>query len=566
MTERISDQLSTLTNDEDGIVEVSKTRSQLAEALILVDGKPFSLEHYPMFRAIYDTPYASTLLMTSRQVGKSTTLSTFSIAESIALPFFRTYFISPSQEQTHKFSTLRVGKMITFSPSVRENYVDTATEGRVNLRMFRNGSEIAFSYAMDDADRCRGYSCDRLALDEIQDMLLDVVEPVVRECLNKSPYKYMMRCGTPKTLEHNIHEYWQVSTQTEWMMKCSGCSKYNFVRSTRSIGKKGPICTHCGTYLNPRHGRWVDMNPGLDKNGNPKIKGFHISQPMAPECVPACWTSSEDIEKAQTAWNEVLDKMSGPKPYSEAMFLNEVLGISFSLGTRFLTRDDLEACCDGPVMSMKPGLDQLKGVLWTVAGVDWSGGGANMTSRTVVWVIGRMASKRYRSLYYEVFSGTDPIADVEKIASILGMMPNMKAVVCDAGEGNMNTEMLRKKFDRKRVWKVRYGDPKYHIKWDGEGNHYYVNRTWAIDSLMTAIKCHEFQFSVNKESMTTAFDDILNEYIHITQMKKKVWRNSPTKPDDCMHALNFARIAAQLIANELDLTSEAPKNPAPGQG
>jgi hypothetical protein len=281
---------------------------------------------------------------------------------------------------------------------------------------------------------------------------------------------------------------------------------------------------------------------------------------MAPECVPACWSSETDKAKAQKAWDDVLDKMSGPKPYSEAMFLNEVLGVSFSLGTRFLTLDDLQSCCDGPVMSMKPGHDQMKGVQWTVAGVDWSGGGANMTSRTVLWVIGRMGSKNYRSLYYKVFPGTDPIADVEEIASTLGMMPNMKAVVCDAGEGNANTEMLRKKFNRRIVWKVRYGDPKYHIKWDGVGNWYYVNRTWAIDSLMTAIKCREFQFSVNKESMFTAFTDILNEYIHITQMKRKVWRNSPTKPDDCMHALNFARIAAQLIAGELDLTSVSPND------
>lgn len=529
---------------------VKKTRSSLAQSLIKIDGKEFSLEHYPMFRAIYDTPSYSTLLMTCRQVGKSTTLATFNISESIAIEHFHTYFISPSQEQTHKYSTLRVGKMLMYSPLIKQCYSDHSAENRVGMRMFSNGSEIAFSYAMDDADRCRGYSCDRVCLDEIQDMLLEAVEPVVRECMSNSDYKFITRCGTPKSLEHDIHEYWMSSTQTEWMMKCGGCSKYSFIRSVKQLGLKGPICTACGHYLNPREGFWVDMNPGA------VIKGFHISRPMMPKSVPACWNTQDKIEKAQQEWNDIIDKLRGPRPYSEAMFLNEVMGISFSLGSRFITRDDLESACDGPPLAMKPSAEAMMGVADTVAGIDWSGGGTEFTSLTALWVLGRAkGQKKYRTLYYKTFSGTDPIKDVEEIASTLGMMPNMRMVLCDAGEGNMNAEMLRKKYDYKKIFKVRYGSPKYHIRYDDLGRFYSVNRTWAIDSLMSALKRHEIQFSKNKEVMATAFEHILAEYVHVTKMEKKVWRHSPTKPDDCLHALNFARIAAQLVGNELDLTS-----------
>lgn len=531
-------------------VSIQRTRADLAQSLIKVDGKQFSLYNYPMFRAIYNSPAQSTLLMTCRQVGKSTTLATFNISESIAIDYFRTYFLAPTREQTHKFSTLRVGKMINFSPLIKESYTEGETENRVNLRMFANGSEIAFSYAQEDADRCRGYSCDRLCMDEIQDMLLEAIEPVVRECLSNSDYKFITRCGTPKSLEHDIHEYWLSSTQTEWMMKCEGCNKYNFIRSTRSLGLEGPICTTCGKYLNPRNGRWVDMNPGA------KIKGFHISRPMMPKSVPAAWNTQAEKELALEEWNDILDKLRGPRPYSEGMFLNEVLGVSFSLGTRFLTKDDLLSACDGPAMSMKPSAEAMHGIEDTVAGVDWSGGGTELLSTTVLWVLGKIrGTARYRTLYYQTFPGTEPLKDVETIAAILGMMPNMRMVLCDAGEGNMNTEMLRKKFDHRKVFKLRYGDPKYHIKWNEEGRCYYANRTMCIDSLMSALKRQEIQFTKNQAAMETAFEHILAEYTHVTKMKKKVWRHSPSKPDDCLHALNFARIAAQRVSGTLDLTS-----------
>jgi len=531
-------------------ISVNKTRADLAQSLIKIDGKQFSLRNYPMFTAIYNSPAQSTLLMTCRQVGKSTTLATFNISESIALDHFRTYFIAPSREQTHKYSTLRVGKMITYSPLIKDSYSEGGSENRVNLRMFSNGSEIAFTYAQEDADRCRGYSCDRLCMDEIQDMLLEAIEPVVRECLSNSSYKLITRCGTPKSLEHDIHEYWLASTQTEWMMKCSGCNKYNYVHSVKSIGKRGPICTVCGKDLNPREGVWVDTNPGAP------IKGFHISRPMMPKCVPAAWNTQAEKEEAYKEWLDILDKLQGPRPYSEAMFLNEVLGVSFSLGTRFLTRDDLLSACDGPPMGMKPSDETMANVIETVAGVDWSGGGTEIASMTALWVLARLrGTRRYRTLYYKVFNGTEPLKDVAEIASTLGMMPNMRLVLCDAGEGNMNTEMLRSKFDNRRVFKVRYGDPKYHIKYNTEGRYYYVNRTWAIDSLMASMKHQEIQFTKNKDAMDTAFDHILAEYTHVTKMKKKVWRHSPTKPDDCLHALNFARIAAMIVGKELDLTS-----------
>ncbi len=63
--------------------------SHVAKRLLWLDGKPFSLGDYPMFRTVNDGRFRDTLLMCARQVAKSTSLANFIIAESVALPFFR---------------------------------------------------------------------------------------------------------------------------------------------------------------------------------------------------------------------------------------------------------------------------------------------------------------------------------------------------------------------------------------------------------------------------------------------------------------------------------------------
>src|SRR5581483_3411467 len=110
---------------------VHSTRSEITESLLWLDGKRISLNDYPMHRAFYDGAYKKTLLKTCRQVGKSTTLANFIIAESVAMPFFKTLFFSPSQEQTLKFSNLRVGKTLNYSPLLRRYWVN---ENRVLVR------------------------------------------------------------------------------------------------------------------------------------------------------------------------------------------------------------------------------------------------------------------------------------------------------------------------------------------------------------------------------------------------------------------------------------------------
>lgn len=535
---------------------VARTRAELAESLLYLDGKRFSLGNYPMFRAIYDGGYRKMGLMTCRQVAKSTTLSNFSITESIATPFFKTFFIAPTREQTQKYSATRVGKTIQYSPLVQRYFLTANTSNRVLSRTFANGSEIHFSYAAEDADRCRGTSADRLMLDEVQDMLLDAVVPVVKECLANSDYQYEMYCGTPKTMENGLQHIWETSTQTEWAMKCEGCNKYNIVRSEKSFGKLGPVCLKCGKYLNPLKGFWLDT-------GDPKaeVKCFHISRAIMPRNVPICWTSQDKIDKATMLWQEVMAKLDGRNAYPLSMFRNEVVGVSDSVGRRIVTVEMLREASTGPAIQMKPDVNtNARGVTRIAAGIDWSGGGTQIKSRTVLVILGFVpATGKYRVMYYKIFPGLNPVDEVNEIANVLSMYASAGLVGCDAGEGNMPTDMLRKRLGAHKVVKFQYsGSGSGYIRWSEEGRLYSVNRTRAIDSLMSSLNRREIEFPKDLAAPgppPVPFQDILNEYEEVTGEGRKVWRHAPTNPDDFLHALNFARLAMQVQLGELDLTS-----------
>ncbi len=536
----------------------TRTRSQFAEAVLFVEGKPVSFVDYPMFRAIYDGKYPNLLLMTCRQVGKSTTLANFQISESIAIPYFKNFFVAPTQEQTHKYSSGRVGKVMEFSPFVKKHFVGSEASKRVLSRMFANGSEINFSYAQEDADRCRGISTDRLCLDEVQDIVLGEVLPVIDACMANSKYHYTTLCGTPKTTENSIHKYWSSSTQTEWVIKCDACNTHNVIRTIDSIGIDGPIClkASCKAYLNPRHGKWYDL-------GDPKaeFKGFHISRPMMPLDVPAAWSTESDKEMAKERWRKTIWlNLYGKNPYSLPKFNNEVLGVSDAIGSRIVTLDMLREMCDGPPISPVPTPKNMAGITHVVAGVDWSGGGKTFKSRNVVWILGKIAnSNRVRTLYFKIFpGGSSPVAEIKEIATILKAYGSHQLVACDRGEGNAPTDMLRHMLDWRKVVKIAYsGTAKYYARWDREMYGYSVNRTNSIDSLMWALQRGEFQFPKDPDGtiMDMAFKDILSEYEEVTKAGNKIWDRAPDVPDDSLHAINFARIAMQRLLGQLDLSS-----------
>ena len=527
--------------------------SQLAISWLRLEGEDFSFDLYPMHKAFYNGRFPRTLFKTSRQIGKSVTLANLSILECCTIPHFSTMFVSPSKEQTTRFSNTRLSKIMRYSPHIRQNFLQSDLSDRILHKQYTNGAEMLLTYASDDAERLRGPSTDRNMYDEVQDMLFDPVIVVGNETMANSDHRFETYAGTPKTTENTIQYLWDISTQNEWVMQCDGCGQRQFIDSDKSLGLHGPICLKCGAPLNPFKGQWVMFKPP-DKTRNEtwhtKLHGFHVSQLIMPKNVPVAmqpW-GQKAVDQAQLRWDSILTKH---REYSPSKFNNEVIGISDAIGTRLITIEELEACCN-PERTIKDGAPDplaLKDMSLCVAGVDWSGGGTTGVSRSVIWVWGfHVPTQKLVCVYYKIYPGQNPVTIVDEIA-VVNTIYRTQIVVGDAGEGHMANSLLANKIGAHRVHQLQYGAQKQALKWNGV-DRFTGDRTMLIDNYIMMLKKGGVEFA-NQRQMEPAFEDILNEYEEVTQLGKKVWRHSPHKPDDCLHAGLFGWIAFKITQGDM---------------
>jgi len=534
------------------VAKTSATLSEVAEAWLRLNGRPFSLEYWPMHRAFYDGRYRRTLFKTSRQVAKSTTLANFAIIECALIPHFSTVFVSPTKEQTTRFSNTRVLKVMRYSPIINSRFLNPELADRVFHKQFSNGAEMLFTYALDDADRLRGPSSDRNMYDEVQDLLYDPVITVGNETLSHSHYGFETYAGTPKTMDNTVQYLWESSSQTEWVIKCDSCGSHQYIDSDKAIGATGIICLKCKSYLNPFKGKWIDTYafPNSNIPESQRLKGFHISQLMMPENNPlamkAIGAGTEMEEFALQQWQRILLKH---ETLPTATFNNEVLGISDAIGTRMISKEELEELCTGQPLQLYPKADTFVGLNHVVGGVDWSGGGTTGVSRTVIWIWGfRQSDRRMLTLLYKVYPGINPVNIIDEIANIFACY-RVEIVIGDAGEGHTANDLLRKKLGYHRVQQVQYASATKAFVWN-DYDRYIADRTTVIDNYFMDIKQKKLEFGPLNE-MKEAIDDILNVYEDITTMGKKVWRHSPSKSDDCLHAGLFGWLAMKMVLNDV---------------
>jgi hypothetical protein len=513
---------------------------------MFLEGEEYSLKNYPFAREIYDAEWPRKLLMCGRQVSKTITLCGHHITDSASIPHFRNLYIAPLRDQASYYSKTKLGKIIGHSPNFRDNFVDSALPNGVWNREFIRGAEIIIRYAQSDPDRARGISSDRNSFDEIQDIIYDLVVPVVNETLANSKYGWEIYCGTPKSTENPIQALWDQSTQREWLMKCSGCNRYNYVDSVKSVGKHGIICVKCSKYLNPREGFWHPLNPWDGDPDDPKavlqLQGYHISQFVLPL----------NVEQPHR-WARLLQKLDDPL-FSEAAIANEVFGVSYELGSRFLVRADLERCCREYTTRRSPSPEMFsdvvrdnQGVLEIYAGIDWSGGGSSGISRTSLWIWGVMPDQRLKTLHFEIFPMREPAEDILTIGELCRAF-NVKLVGADAGVGALANSILRQQLGRERVLQFQYGSYRQHFMKGAD--RVMVDRTAAIDTFMAFIK-QQRVFYPNEQQCQQAFADALALHTEVTRTGTRIWTKRPDKSDDAFHAMLFGWIASEIARGRI---------------
>lgn len=478
----------------------------------------FGFEGREYLRQIHDVGDRRILIKSGRQVEKSYTLAAKVVTYCGLIPTFKAIYISPSQQQTRLFSHAKLDNVLK-SPHVRRTMFNPLMcTSYVFEKSFLNGSTILMNYAGDSADRVRGASADLLLIDEVQDIMPDNF-PVLEETLTHSKWNVRIYTGTPKTLNNPIETRWKRSTQCEWLIKCDGCSHWNF-QDVHIIGKKGPICTKCGAIINPANGRWVPSKK------HAQFLGFRISQTMVP------W-----VYGVRENWRDLVEKYD---TWPENQFFNEVLGISHEKGANVLTETEIKACCSDRKNANVRDPNMYFDALY--AGIDW---GAGLGSYTIL-TIGGMHAGKFRVLHIRKFDAEKDEYEyqVEEIIRVIARF-GVRLAACDWGAGFMQNKMLSERMagtcDVVQIYESNI--KKRTIEWNAKSRMYVVNRNAILGNLFTDIKNKKIEFFNWGE-----FEEYAQDFLGVFQeynasLRLSVFSHPENIPDDAVHATAYCKSA-----------------------
>lgn len=527
----------------------SMNRWDLLPMLFRMKGKPFSLKNREQFSVLFSKEMTrETIVLSGRQLGKSSSLSRSEIFNLLSIPEFQMLYVAPLQEQTRRYSDLYINEAIQSCPLAQslqaKNMAGVLSDAKIisatGHKTFANGSGLQLTYAKTSADRARGIMADMIDFDEIQDQSGETL-PIIQESLTSSErYGCSRYTGTAKVVENLIEAKWQQSSQCEWVMKCSHCSYHNIPnldgKVLNMIQADGMHCIHCGKKLNVVEGQWIPAYPNRMKS----FRGYHIPQVICPFIV-----------NNRNNWDKLLHKlMNGVL----ATFIQENLGISYSVGQRLLTMQHIRRQCMLP--STKWLQEEIKRnpsrYSFIVAGIDW--GGAELSSFTVITVIGIRPNGRIDTLWARRYRGFDPdeqMTDIAKICRYYGCV----AVAADAGMGLDKNQILAKRFGLPIVQMQYTRQLKLFGKNQSRGRTnvvqcWTIDKVMALDVLFLAIRNRRIFFPNEEVFIETYCPDLLSPYESTTEvggLTHRLYLRNEAQPDDFCHALCFASMLAMKL-------------------
>lgn len=515
------------------------------------EGRPQDLTLFPMMRQIYNDSPQKLLLKCSRKTLKSTLVSNIITLNMIRWNQYKMLYVAPQEATTKYFSSNYVAPKFE-SPELKKIFVKGWRKNDVYEKIFADTeSAVLFKYAKEDATRCRGPATDHNMHDEVQDMLFEVL-PIIKETMALSRFKREVFAGTPLTTDNTINELWKGSTQLEWATKCTGCNHWNMLtmenNPMRMIQEHGYSCSKCLKILDTTKGEWVSA--WTDKNKIPDLVGFHLAQPLLPH-----------YNQTAKGWKEIYQKVTDGN-YGAHQIYNEVFGLAYDVGSKPITKDELRALCVlGP--TRKEDSSELailaknrNKYIRYFTGVDW--GVNHITSRTAV-VHGAIRQDGI----FEVFDARifETLDYKDHIKEIAGASNKVQSIcVADGGPDPIRAHELAEMTSPMRILITRYGNGKLVQSYDmpkgapdWRANRYILHRSDCLSFTFRMLKGGKVLFPQYSE-MEKAMEDILAEFIEVKDSVGKgragamnpelMYSHAPHKPDDFLHALTFALVAA----------------------
>jgi len=527
--------------DDEGVYH-STPANLVANRIYIKKGMPYGFDDRPFFIDIFDDPYPRIGLMTARQVSKSTTLAADSIIRCEALAPYTSVIVTPSQDQTRKFSHDRLGPTINDSPAVRAQ-VTSEQLANVLEREFITGSKIYLSYAKDNADRARGITGDELKLDEVQDIILPLVEPVLRESLFTSRHKRRMWSGTPKSMSNGIEQrVWRQSDQREWMVRCRhhGPEPLHQKLTLENVGKHGPICKRCGRPLDTLDGLWVITSTRTPQGKEPRIHGYHLPQIIFP-------TTDVEVAPGKTGFLDWEEFLADLEEGDEATILNEKFGVSADSEERPVTEDELRALCDENARMAQTYSDSMIGQ-HTFAGIDWGSGSKSAT----VLAIGQFDPrdpKVFKFVFVKKYEkkNADPKICIPDILRLMELF-RVRSAHADYGFGfGLNSQIRDARgheFLTQNYW--HSGTRSKRIKYNVDIDAYVLNRSAHLSRFFQALKKRQVSVCMSWNEFWPFAQDILHVFREERKDGTVYFDHKPEEPDDSLHAMIYCWIIAAI--------------------
>lgn len=501
------------------------------------DGCPQNLDKFPMMRDIYDTLPQRLLLKCSRKTLKSTLLSNIIALNMLRFNYYNMLYVGPQEATVKLFSSKYLTPRFN-SPAIKKILNGFDKDDVFEKQITDTKSSVILRFAKDDATRIRGPATAHNIHDEVQDISWEIL-PIIAETMAISDIKREYYAGTPLTTDNTLNKLWKTTNQLEWATKCEGCNHWNMLIEENDpmsmILAHGFSCSKCSKILNTANGIWVAANPSPE----PKMIGYHMAQPMLPH-----------YNQSTKQWKKIYEKVTDGNYHIPQIF-NEVFGLPYDAGTKWLSELDLRnACTLGPMVDIFD-KNRERYIFYTV-GADW---GVNMrTSRTAACFCGVRSDGIIEVFFqkiYKDFNYNDHIKDIANRANGVNAY-----VASDGGPDPNRAIMLAEMTSPERTQIVSYAPspfiqsyraPTGSISW--KQNRWVLHRTDTISFVGNLIKSGKILFP-RWEDCSEAMQDIINVYIETREglwKQEMFYRHNNDAPDDFVHALNFAVVQAHFI-------------------
>ena len=509
--------------------------SVFAESVYQLDGSPFRLKDRYYLLPIYNGQIKRGLIMSGRQVEKSTTNSTHIANYTLLYPNFKGLYFAPLTSQVKEFSNERLGKLYKYSNCdvIKNEFLDKHDSQAVYLKTItKTNATVYLKHCFGNGDNIRGITVNGIWGDEIQDVHPDAL-PVISECQSHAHeagarMKVTWYTGTPKTFSNTIQQQWDGSTQNEWIVKCPHCNKYQIL-GIKNLSPDKFICRKCGKELEKRaiiYGFWKELNPGQN------LIGFRISQLMVP------WITPEDI------WDKYIS-------YPIDKFNNEVLGRSYENAQKPFTSLILNEISQNDLSLYRRAEKEFANRL-TFMGVDW---GTGTKSYTVVEIYSRNNAGKFQLIFAKRYSQGDDLDPELALKDICFLIEAFKVAfaVVDWGFGFDEYKKLQNRFGYRRVTACYYSFNQRQIKkYDSEQHRWIVNRTQVMKDYIDELNNKMIVWpGASKNELSWLYDHHLNEQSEYRKSQngrseELMYTHPEGQPDDGVHAGVYAKLAETI--------------------